>query len=167
MKLRSAWLISRTCPESRRMEASPGQAMPGPRRPAADPGPCPDNTDGYSAARFERAFAGLSWPAREALVAAEEDTGINALVLAGICAHESGWGASRLAKDKCNLAGLGAYPEPSIPPEYGSIMSGGVMLLAELLAEARAGRQTLRRQSRSGHRCALCVDPAWAEKVGV
>jgi len=31
------------------------------------------------------------------------------VVLAAICAHESGWGTSRLARERNNLAGLGAY----------------------------------------------------------
>jgi len=44
----------------------------------------------------------------EALVEAERETGINALVLAGIIAHETGWGTSALARDKNNMAGLGA-----------------------------------------------------------
>ena len=65
---------------------------------------------GYTAARFERAFSGTALAGiGDALVQAETETGINALVLAAICAHESGWGTSRLARERNNLAGLGAY----------------------------------------------------------
>ena len=65
---------------------------------------------GFSAARFERAFAGTALAGiGEALVQAEAETGINALVLAAIVVHESDWGRSRLAREKNNLAGLGAY----------------------------------------------------------
>jgi len=69
-----------------------------------------DMPSGYSAARFERVFAGTGLAGLgQAFYGAEKDNGINALVLAAICAHESGWGTSRLAREKNNLAGLGAY----------------------------------------------------------
>lgn len=65
---------------------------------------------GFSPARFERAFAGTPLAGiGEALVQAEELYGINSLVLAAIIVHETGWGQSRLAREKNNLAGLGAY----------------------------------------------------------
>ena len=64
---------------------------------------------GFSAARFERAFAGTPLAGiGEALILAEAKTEVNALVLAAIIVHESGWGRSRIAKEKNNLAGLGA-----------------------------------------------------------
>ncbi len=44
-------------------------------------------------------------PYARAFLNAEEDYGINALFLASIAAHESGWGRSDLAKDKNNLFG--------------------------------------------------------------
>jgi len=44
----------------------------------------------------------------EAILAAQEEYGVNALVLAAIIIHESGWGRSRLAREKCNLSGYGA-----------------------------------------------------------
>ena len=124
---------------------------------------------GYSAARFERAFAGTELAGiGEALVAAEEDTGINALVLAGICAHESGWGASRLAKDKCNLAGLGAYPgaEYSAGITFGS-RAGSVMFLAELLAVkyAPGGCYFGGSFDLAGVGVRYATDPGWARKV--
>lgn len=65
---------------------------------------------GYMAGRLDRALAGTALAGLgQAFYGAEKDNGINALVLAAICAHESGWGTSRLARDKNNLAGLGAY----------------------------------------------------------
>jgi len=45
----------------------------------------------------------------EALIRAENESGINALVLAAIIVHESHFGESALAVHKNNLAGLGAY----------------------------------------------------------
>ncbi len=68
---------------------------------------------GFTADRFERAFERLGKPGMaglgQALVDTEAETGVNALVLAGICALESGWGESKLARERNNLAGLGAY----------------------------------------------------------
>ncbi len=69
-----------------------------------------DTPSGYSAARFERALKGTSLAGiGEALVLAEAETGINAVILAAICYHESAGGTSRLARERNNLAGLGAY----------------------------------------------------------
>ena len=45
----------------------------------------------------------------QAFLAAEQEHGVDAVVLAAICAHESGWGTSKLAVERNNLAGLGAY----------------------------------------------------------
>ena len=94
----------------------------------------------------------------EALVQAEKATGINALVLAGIIAHESGWGTSRLAREKNNLAGLGAYdhsPESAIRFES---REECVMFLAELLRD-RPGESL---EEIGGW---YASDPRWAAKV--
>ena len=91
---------------------------------------------GFSATRFERAFAGTGLEGiGEALALAEAETGINALVLAAIIVHESGWGRSRLAREKNNLAGLGAYDDQ----EYSAGIrfdsrADSIMYLARLLA---------------------------------
>ena len=45
----------------------------------------------------------------QAFLAAEQEHGVDAVTLAAICAHESGWGTSKLARERNNLAGLGAY----------------------------------------------------------
>jgi len=114
---------------------------------------------GFSAARFERVFAGtLLEGIGAALVQAEAETGINALVLAGIIAHESGWGSSRLARDKNNLAGLGAYDGR----EYACGMTfdsreACIMYLARLLQD-RPG--TLEQVG-----AWYASDPRWAAKV--
>ncbi len=71
------------------------------------------SASGMTAEHFERAFAALEKPALarlgQALVDAEAETGVSALVLAGIISLESAWGESRLARERNNLAGLGAY----------------------------------------------------------
>lgn len=66
-----------------------------------------------TSADLEDAFFALGKPDMsglgQALIAAEAETGVNAVLLAGIVALESGWGTSEIARDKNNLAGLGAY----------------------------------------------------------
>lgn len=124
---------------------------------------------GFSAARLDRAFAGTGLNGiGEALVAAEEDTGINALVLAAICAHESGWGSSRLARDKHNLAGLGAYDgqEYSAGIRFDS-RAASVMFLAELLAVkyAPGGCYFGGSFDLAGVGVRYATDPGWARKV--
>lgn len=111
---------------------------------------------GFSAARFERAFAGTGLEGiGEALALAEAETGINALVLAGIIAHESGWGTSRLARERNNLAGLGAYG-----PELGMTFDTRADCI-DYLARLLAGRPgTLADVGRW-----YAADPRWAEKV--
>ena len=124
---------------------------------------------GFSAARFERAFAGTPLAGiGEALVQAEAETGINALVLAGIIAHESGWGTSRLAQEKQNLAGLGAYDGA----EYSSGITfdsraGSIMFLARLLAThyAPGGKHFGGSHDLQGIGARYASDPRWAEKV--
>ena len=119
-----------------------------------------DTPSGYSAARLERTFSGTVLAGiGEALVQVEQETGINALILAGIIVHESGWGQSRLAREKNNLAGLGAYDGR----EYACGMTFDsradcIMFLARLLRD-RPG--TLEQVG-----AWYAADPEWAAKVG-
>ncbi len=94
----------------------------------------------------------------QALYVAEAETGVSAVLLAAICAHESGWGMSRLAREKNNLAGLGAYDGC----EYTAALAFEsreecVMFLARLLVK-RPG--TLDEVGRW-----YATDPGWARKV--
>jgi len=155
----------------RRMEGIvSGQAMPsrGDRQLTLTTMPL-DTPSGYSAARFERAFAGTALAGiGEALVEAERETGINALVLAGIIAHETGWGTSALARDKNNMAGLGAYDgcEYSSGITFDS-RAASIMFLAELLAVkyAPGGKYYGGSHDLAGIGVRYASDPAWAEKV--
>ena len=125
---------------------------------------------GFSAARFERAFAGTPLAGiGEALILAEAETGINALVLAGIIAHESGWGTSRLAQEKQNLAGLGAYS--------GSVYTSAlrfdsreecVTFLADLLRDKylTPGGKYYNGDNLLAVGKRYASDPAWAAKAG-
>ncbi len=111
---------------------------------------------GFTAARFERVFAGTGLAGLgQAFYGAEKAYGVNAVLLAAICAHESGWGRSKLARERNNLAGLGAY-SAGLGMAFES-REDCVMFLAELLA----GRPGTLEQV--GHWYAS--DPGWAEKV--
>ncbi len=106
-------------------------------------------------ALYDTGLAGLG----EALVMAEAETGINGVILAAICAHESGWGSSRLARDKCNLAGLGAYPgeEYSAGITFDSRTSS-IMFLGRLLRDKPG-------DCLEGIGVWYATDPQWAAKV--
>jgi beta-N-acetylglucosaminidase len=81
------------------------------------------------------------------------------LVLAAIAAHESGWGRSRIAKEKNNLAGLGAYDHsPGSAIRFES-REECVMFLAELLRD-RPG------ESLEEIGWWYASDPRWAAKAG-
>ena len=80
------------------------------------------------------------------------------VVLAAICVHESGWGRSKLARERNNLAGLGAYDGR----EYACGMTFDsradcIMFLARLLRD-RPG--TLEQVG-----AWYAADPEWAAKV--
>jgi len=114
---------------------------------------------GFSPARFERAFAGTGMAGLgESLCLAEKETGVNALVLAGVIALESGWGSSKIARDKNNLAGLGAYDDcPGSAIRFGS-REECVMYLARLLRDKPG--DNLREIG-----IWYASDPRWAVKV--
>ncbi len=127
---------------------------------------------GFTAADFEgvwqacRAYRlqGLG----ETLVRAEKEYGINALVLAAIIVHESRWGRSAIARDKNNLAGLGAFDGSA----YASAMTfasreESVYFLAELLAREYTvpGGQHYHGPDLASIGIKYASDPAWARKV--
>ena len=65
---------------------------------------------GFTSERLEMALAGTALAGLgQAFYGAEKAYGVNGVVLAAICVHESGWGTSKLARERNNLAGLGAY----------------------------------------------------------
>jgi beta-N-acetylglucosaminidase len=111
---------------------------------------------GFTAERLERVLAdtGLAGLG-QAFYGAEKAYGVNGVVLAAICAHESGWGASRLARERNNLAGLGAYSAG-----MGMAFESRADCI-EYLARLLAGRPgTLAEVGRW-----YAEDPGWAAKV--
>ncbi len=93
----------------------------------------------FTAEMYERAWERLGQPSMagtgEALIQAEEEWGVNSLVLAAIAVHESWWGKSKIARDKNNLLGLGAFD--SDPYRYAFTFehkNDSILYAAELLA---------------------------------
>jgi len=124
---------------------------------------------GFTAERLERVLADTELAGLgQAFYGAEKAYGVNAVVLAAICAHESGWGTSKLARERNNLAGLGAYDgqEYSAGIRFDSRASS-IMFLAELLAVeyAPGGCYYGGSHDLQGIGARYASDPRWAEKV--
>jgi beta-N-acetylglucosaminidase len=60
---------------------------------------------GYTAEELEIGLRGELKPLADTFIAAEKETGVNAIFLASVAALESGWGKSNLAEEKNNLYG--------------------------------------------------------------
>lgn len=75
-----------------------------------------------TAVELDQAFAGTGLAGLgQAFVDAEHRTGVNAVFLAALAAHESAWGESWLATSKNNLFGFGAYDDnPTLAYSYAS-----------------------------------------------
>lgn len=130
------------------------------------------SSSGFTASDFERAwqaYGALNLRGTgEALLQAEEEYGINALILAAIVVHESGWGKSVIAREKNNLAGLGAYDGNA----YSSAITfadkaDSIYFLARLLSRdyAAPGDRYYNGSGLSGIGKAYASDPDWAGKV--
>ena len=124
---------------------------------------------GFSAGKFERAFKGTGLEGiGAALVAAEAEHGINAVLLAGVIVHETGWGGSRLARDKNNLAGIGAYDGNEYECGFTfDSRTGSIMFLARLIAVdyAPGGKFFSGSHDAEGIGVRYASDPRWAQKV--
>lgn len=125
---------------------------------------------GYTAERLERALSGTGLAGLgQAFYGAEKAYGVNGVILAAICYHESAGGTSRLARERNNLAGLGAYDgqEYSAGIRFDS-RAASVMFLAELLAVkyAPGGCYYGGSFDLEGVGVRYASDPGWAAKVG-
>ncbi len=110
----------------------------------------------HAAADLDRALAGTGLAGLgQAFLAAEQEHGIDAVTLAAICIHESGWGTSKLARDKGNLAGLGAYG-----PGLGMAFESRADCI-DYLARLLAGRPGTLTEVGAWY----AEDPGWAAKV--
>ncbi|MEW5783653.1 MAG: glucosaminidase domain-containing protein [Bacillota bacterium] len=103
-----------------------------------------------------------------ALISAEQNSGINALLLAAIIVHESHWGKSPIARDKNNLAGLGAFDGSA----YSSAMAFSskadcILYLADLLKHQylTPGGRHYKGPHLLGIGQGYASDPLWPQKV--
>ncbi len=119
---------------------------------------------GYSKSQLENTVKGTPLEGiGEYALAAEHIHGVNALFIISLAQHESGNGRSRLAINKNNLFGLGAYD--SSPYESAISYSSKedcIMEFAKIISKSyfSNGRYSLRK---IGGRYAS--DPAWAEGI--
>lgn len=108
---------------------------------------------------FEWAFAGTGLEGiGGALADAEAETGVSALVLAGIISLESAWGESWLACERNNLGGLGAFDgrEDECGMSFDS-REESILFLARLLRDRPGTVEEIGEWYAS--------DPRWARKV--
>ena len=98
---------------------------------------------GLTVEQFQKVLSGNSGDTQGVLASnaeyfyyAERQYGVNGIFLAAMAIHEGGWGTSKIANDKKNLFGYGAYDSDP----YGGAMSfdtysEGIDLVARVLAK--------------------------------
>jgi hypothetical protein len=127
----------------------------------------------FTARQYERAWArlgahGLSGTGA-ALVRAEEVYGINSLALAAIAYLESGGGMSRIAREKNNLFGLGAFDaNPFLYAYTFSTKDDSIYYAANLLTSSYLSRwgRNYRGDDLTAVGIRYASDPLWSSKVG-
>lgn len=89
-----------------------------------------------SVVQLKKALKGTSlYGLADAFKTAEDETGVNALFLAGLVAHESGWGESARAQNSNNLTGYMVYSPMSRGGSFDSKESS-IVTTARLIAES-------------------------------
>ena len=112
---------------------------------------------GFTAERLDRVLWGTGLAGLgQAFYGAEKAYGVNGVILAAICYHESAGGTSRLARERNNLAGLGAYG-----PGLGMTFDTRADCI-DYLARLLAGRPGTLTEVGAWY----AEDPGWAAKVG-
>lgn len=127
----------------------------------------------FTAKQYERAWIRLGAHGLrgtgEALAGAEARYGVNSLVLGAIAYVESAGGMSKIAREKNNLFGLGAFDyNPYYSAYYFSTKGESIYYAANLLRNSYLSRSS--RNYRGDNLQAIGIryasDPRWAEKVG-
>lgn len=127
---------------------------------------------GFSAAQIDRAWLNLGAynlvGTGRSFIEAESTTGVNALVLAAIAAHESAFGRSRIARDKNNLFGFGAFDrDPYNMAHTFSSYHDGTITVASYLSRnyLSAGGRYYRGDTLESINIHYATDVYWADKV--
>ncbi|HHX58998.1 MAG TPA: hypothetical protein GX706_04530 [Candidatus Moranbacteria bacterium] len=130
------------------------------------------STSNFTAVQYERAWTRLGAHGLKgtgaALVRAEEVYGVNSLVLASIAYHESAGGMSRIARDKNNLFGLGAYDHDPYRYAYTfNTKDECIYYAANILSSSYLSRwgRNYRGDNLRAIGIRYATDPYWAEKV--
>ncbi len=98
---------------------------------------------GLTLAQFQKVLSGNSGDTQGVLASnaeffyyAERQYGINGIYLASMAIHEGGWGTSKIANDKKNLFGYGAYDSNPYGGSYSfSTYAEGIDLVARVLVK--------------------------------
>jgi beta-N-acetylglucosaminidase len=127
---------------------------------------------GFSATQIDRAWRNLGAynlvGTGTSFIEAENRTGVNALVMAAIAAHESAFGCSRIAQDKKNLYGFGAFDHDPYTMAYTfRSYHEGTMTVASYLSRnyLTAGGRYYRGNTLVGIGIHYATDQYWADKV--
>lgn len=85
---------------------------------------------------LEKAFAGTDMEGLgKYFIQAEKEYGINAIYLASLGIHESGWGSSNFAKERNNLFGWQSYDSNLNATKYFETKGDGVLHVAKFLSK--------------------------------
>ena len=109
----------------------------------------------------------------------EQKYNVNGVLLAAMGIHESGWGTSKIANDKKNLFGYGAYDSSPYASAFTfESYEEGIELLAKVLSkyylneagtpiydEEKAVASFYNGPTLSGINVRYASDPEWAQKV--
>lgn len=100
-----------------------------------------------------------------AFVQAELETGVNAIFLSAIAAHESSWGRSALAAEKNNLFGFGAYDhDPNLAMSFAS-KSACVIHVANFLRTHYIDGSYARGHAIADINKLYASDQTWSKKI--
>ena len=131
-----------------------------------------NSVSGFSAAQIDRAWANLGAynlvGTGRSFIEAENSTGVNALVLAAIAAHESAFGRSRIARDKNNLFGFGAFDHDPYNQAYTfSSYHDGTITVASYLSRnyLSTGGRFYCGNTLQGINTHYATDIYWADRV--
>jgi len=126
----------------------------------------------FTAVQYERAWSKLGAHGLKgtgaALVRAEEIYGVNSLVLASIAYHESAGGMSKIAREKNNLFGLGAYDHDPYRCAFTfNSKEECIYYAANILSSSYLSRwgRNYRGDNLRAIGIRYATDPYWAEKV--
>lgn len=104
----------------------------------------------------------------ETFMKAGQESGLDPRYLVAHAAHETAWGTSRIARDKGNMYGIGAFDASPYASAYGyNGTEAGIIEGAKWIAKNYYGRgqTTLETMRHNGGTHEYATDPLWDEKI--